>query len=87
MDYKNEYKIGEYTSTTDSRLLNNLIRKENTNYSVCEKGGEFVLLKDMEEIYKSESFSDMASYIRKLINVKDKKNDIDDKNINVLDID
>ena len=87
MEYKNEYKIGEYISTTNSRLLNNMIRKENTDYNVYEKDYEFILLKEGEEIYKCESFSDMASYIRKLTNVKDKKNDIDDKNIDVLDVD
>lgn len=87
MEYTNEYKIGEYTSTTHSRLLNNMIRKENTDYNVYEKDYEFILLKEEKEIYKCESFSDMASYIRKLTNVKDKKDDIDDKNIDVLDVD
>ena len=87
MEYKNEYKIGEYTSTAHSRLLNTLIRKENTDYNVYKKDYEFILLKEGEEIYKCESFSDMVSYIRKLTNVNNKKNDIDDKNIDMLDID
>ena len=87
MEYTNEYKIGEYISTTHSRLLNNMVRKENTDYNVYEKYYKFILLKEEKEFYKSESFSDMASYIRKLTNVKDKKDDIDDKNIDMLDID
>ena len=87
MEYRNVYKVGEYISTTESRLLNNMIRKENIDYNVYEKDYEFILLKEGEEIYKNESFSDMASYIRKLTNVNNNKNDKDDKNIDMLDID
>lgn len=86
MDYKNEYKIGEYTSTTDSRLLNNLIRKENTDYNVYEKDDEFVLLKDEEEIYKSKSFSDMSFYISRMTNNKKVKEKEFDKDIEILEI-
>ena len=56
MEYVNEYTIDEYISTVESRLLNNMIHKENIDYNVYMKDNIFVLLKHIEENHSCKSF-------------------------------
>lgn len=82
-DYENTYTVGDYISTTESRLLNNMIRRDNQNYNVYTKDNKFILINNVtdEEIYFTNIFSNMSYYISALVSKRETK----EKDISMLE--
>lgn len=82
-NYENTYTVGDYISTIESRLLNNMIRRDNQNYNVYTKDNEFILINNVtdEEIYFTNIFSNMSYYISTLVGKRETK----EKDISMLE--
>lgn len=82
-DYENTYTVGDYISTIESRLLNNMIRRDNQNYNVYAKDNKFILINNVtdEEIYSTNIFSNMSYYISTLVGNRETK----EKDISMLE--